>query len=226
MVVTALLIGLAGSLHCAGMCSPLAAAVVGPSRSAWIGRLLYNAGRIITYGLLGAGVGAFGALAGLTSYQASLSAILGTVLVLLGVSGAKMTRIPFLTRGMQRVTIWLKSLFGTLVKSRSGWSLLLLGGVNGLLPCGLTYFALTYCITLPGAWQGFAFMGLFGLGTLPTMVGMPAVLNFVSGRLLPGIRNVTALVMILLGSLLVLRSAWIHPHEPTAVVQAGEAVCP
>lgn len=77
MIATALLVGLAGSLHCVGMCSPLVIAVSGVSKQYWLNRILYNGGRIITYGILGAAVGAFGAVAGLTSLQTLLSATLG-----------------------------------------------------------------------------------------------------------------------------------------------------
>ena len=56
-LITAFTIGLVGSLHCLGMCGPIAIGLPLHKRS-WLmkvsGGLLYNSGRIVTYGLLGA----------------------------------------------------------------------------------------------------------------------------------------------------------------------------
>jgi sulfite exporter TauE/SafE len=226
MYLTALLIGLAGSLHCVGMCSPLALAVSGMSRSYVLARFLYNAGRILTYGFLGALVGSFGAIAGLTQYQTLLSAVLGAVLVLLGLGGVSVVRIPLLTPALQRLAGWLKSLFSAQVKSKSTVSFALMGGINGLLPCGLTYFALTYCITVPNAITGFQFMVFFGLGTLPVMLGIPAVLSFLGSRLKVNIQRLTAVAMVLLGVLLLVRSVMVHPQDMPAASASTEVVCP
>lgn len=226
MIITAFLIGLAGSLHCVGMCSPLVMAVSGLSRGVVINRILYNAGRILTYALMGALVGAFGAIAGLSSYQTLLSAALGTVLILLGISGVSVIRVPFFSAAVYRLAGWLKRQFGRLVQSKRSGALVLMGVVNGLLPCGLTYFALTYCVTLPNAQEGFVFMSLFGLGTLPAMLGIPAFMALISSRWKVNLRRMTATVMIVLGAFLVIRAAWVHPHLAPASAQATEVVCP
>lgn len=226
MYLTALLIGLAGSLHCVGMCSPLALAVSGMSRSFIVARLFYNGGRILVYGMLGALVGSLGAIAGLTQYQTLLSAAVGAVLVLLGIGGVSVIRIPVLTPALQRLANTLKALFAAQVKSKSVPSFVLMGAINGLLPCGLTYFALTYCVTLPDALSGFQFMLMFGAGTLPVMMGIPAVLTLVSSRLKVRLQRVTAAVMILLGVLLLVRSVVVHPQEMSPASASTEVVCP
>jgi sulfite exporter TauE/SafE len=227
MVATALLVGLAGSLHCVGMCSPLAMAVSGISKSYLINRLLYNGGRIIMYGLLGAAVGAFGAIAGLTGWQTVISAVLGLFLILFGLSGVQAIRIPLLTPVLHRFTGWLKIRFAHQLKIKGKVSLLLLGALNGLLPCGLTYFALTYCITLPNATQGFVFMLLFGMGTLPAMLGLPSLVQSLAAKTKWRMQRLSTVVMIVLGAMLVIRSAYFYQsemHAPSA--QASEVVCP
>jgi len=226
MIWTAFLIGLAGSLHCVGMCSPLAVAVSGLSRTVIRNRMLYNTGRVLVYGLLGATVGAFGALAGLTEYQTLLSATLGLFLVLLGISGVSVIRIPLITTVLQRFTLWLKARFASSVKTITWWSLFLMGGINGLLPCGLTYFALTYCITLPDATDGFLFMVAFGVGTLPVMVGLTAVLQWLTVRLKWRVQRISAVIMIALGALLLARSAYFIQHQSSETFQSAEVVCP
>lgn len=65
---TAIVLGLAGSLHCAGMCSPLAMAVTA-RKPFVINKVIYNTGRIFTYGLLGVLAAVFGGLFSLTAYQ-------------------------------------------------------------------------------------------------------------------------------------------------------------
>ena len=188
--------------------------------------MIYNLGRILTYGALGAVIAAFGALAGLTSYQSVLSAGLGLTLIVLGASGIQFVRIPVVTPILNRFTTWLKLMFGKLIQSRRLGGFFLMGVLNGVLPCGLIYFALAYCVILPNAWLGFIFMILFGLGTVPVMVGIPAILNFVSGKLRRNFRHTTAVVMIALGSLLLIRSAWVHPEKAVTDLPTGEVVCP
>ena len=76
MFYTALIIGFMGSLHCVGMCSPLAMAVANLSPRTMISRLLYNSGRILTYSILGATVASVGFALPLTHYQNVMSLVL------------------------------------------------------------------------------------------------------------------------------------------------------
>ncbi len=69
MLITALIMGFAGSLHCAGMCSPLVMAMTSMKRGALINKLIYNSGRILTYGFFGALVSSVGAILPLSKYQ-------------------------------------------------------------------------------------------------------------------------------------------------------------
>lgn len=210
-----------------GMCSPLAAAVTSLSPRVIRNKFFYNLGRIFTYGLMGACVGAFGSIAGITPYQGLLSSVLGVALLLMGIAGVSTFRLPLITRAMHVVSMRLRTLFGSLIHRTSGASLILLGAVNGLLPCGLTYLALAYCITLPNAFQGFAFMSLFGVGTLPAMIGAPVAWRFLSDKVPVSFQKTTMVVMILLGALLVFRSVSVHlPGEGHTASQVTEVTCP
>ena len=65
IISTAFILGAVGSLHCIGMCGPLALALPMAHRSTGgrlAGGLLYNAGRILTYATLGLLLGTVGAL--------------------------------------------------------------------------------------------------------------------------------------------------------------------
>ena len=79
------MIGLAGSLHCIGMCGPIALAI-GPGETSrakhLMGRILYNLGRSVTYGLMGLVAGLVGRTVHVSGYQQGLSIGLGVLLFL------------------------------------------------------------------------------------------------------------------------------------------------
>ena len=169
MYTTAILMGLAGSLHCAGMCGPLVLAVTAKNPFA-VNKVVYNLGRITTYGILGIVAGAVGRLFQFTVYQNILAYLLGGILLLIGFGAINGIRIPILNRLIHQFTDWVRKIFGKLLNGNR--NLFFLGMLNGLLPCGLTYLALTYCFTLDGFVDGFLFMVIFGMGTIPVMVGL------------------------------------------------------
>ena len=81
---------------------------------------------------------------------------------------------------MAQAVSGLKSAFRVLLRRRTVSSLGLLGLLNGLLPCGLVYAACAGAAAL-GEWLGgIEYMTLFGLGTLPVMLGIS-----LSGRAIP-----------------------------------------
>src|SRR5687768_1776813 len=97
MLWTAFILGFAGSLHCMGMCSPLAMSVTSLSVNVILSRFVYNMGRIITYGILGGVVASAGLGFPLTKYQNLLSILLGLSLLVVGLAGVSMFRVPFVT---------------------------------------------------------------------------------------------------------------------------------
>ncbi len=216
MWLTALIMGLAGSLHCAGMCSPLAMTITSMNSPAISNRLLYNAGRILTYGILGASVATMGLILPLPKFQNILSITLGIILITMGVTGISGLRIPLLTISIIKFTNLIKNIFSKFIQQKHRGSLLLLGALNGLLPCGLTFLALTFCITLATPFQGFIYMLLFGAGTLPVMLGFISLLQFLTRKLNFNIKAVTKGMLILSGLLLVVRVLMVHTPEAHA----------
>jgi sulfite exporter TauE/SafE len=214
MWTTAVIMGLAGSLHCLGMCSPLAMAATGMRGPYFLNRLVYNGGRILSYGILGALVGTVGTLFVLPNIQAIVSISLGVTLIAIGMTGVHI-QVPFVSGFLQRVTIWIKKVFSNLLKKKSILSTTLLGMVNGLLPCGLTYLALAYCVTTDSAIDAFTFMLIFGAGTLPVMLGFTSVLQGLINRFRFNLRSFTSITMVVLGLLLITRSAIGHFHPST-----------
>ena len=204
MFYTALIMGFAGSLHCVGMCSPLAMAATNMTKHAWISRLVYNAGRILTYGILGAVIAVAGFATPLSEFQNLLSIGLGVCLLLVG-AGLMTANIPFVTKVINGATSILKKLFAKFLQRKSYASTFILGTLNGLLPCGLVLLALTFCLTLASPVDGFIFMLTFGLGTLPVMLGLTGFLQYCVGRFKLNFRKVTTGMILLSGIVLIAR---------------------
>jgi uncharacterized protein len=210
MFITALVIGFLGSLHCAGMCSPLAMAVTNLSKPAFINRFIYNGGRILSYGLQGVLAASVGSLFEFTGLQTTLSISLGILLIVAGFAGITSFTIPILSSAIQKLTTFIKIRLGDFIKKKTKLSLLITGSLNGLLPCGLTYMALTYCLTIINPIEGFFYMLVFGLGTLPVMLGLTTVMQTLMRKFNFSFRRLTTVTMIILGVMLISRSLYSH----------------
>jgi uncharacterized protein len=209
---TALVMGFAGSLHCAGMCSPLAMAITS-QRPFLFNKIIYNSGRIFTYGILGAIAASFGSLFMITPYQGVISFIVGALFLLMGIGAISGVRIPFITATLTNFTGRLKSLFNFWLKKKNNLAVLIMGMLNGLLPCGLTYLAMTYCFIMPSMWEGFWFMMLFGVGTWPVMIGFTWLLGKGFGKIKVNYQRITTVVFIMLGVWLLARVVINQPMD-------------
>jgi len=201
---TALTLGLLGSLHCAGMCGPLALALppAGAGTAGFVGgRLAYNLGRIVTYCLLGLLFGAFGKTLALAGIQRWTSIGLGVALLV----GLFASRKLELWKPVTGLVNWLKSNLSGLLRRRSLGASGALGLLNGFLPCGLVYVACVGATATGGIGRGAAYMTAFGVGTVPMMLSIG-----LSGRLVPPpirlkLVKVIPVSVFLLATLLILR---------------------
>lgn len=207
LLVPAFLMGMAGSLHCMGMCGPLALALP-PTRGGLgarvSGLLLYNGGRTLTYSAYGALFGALGGRIGWFGWQQRISVGLGLVLLLFLVLPAGLRqgfrRHPF-PHVMARLRVRLgRGLFDPRPAAR-----LLTGLLNGLLPCGLVYMALAGAALAGSVGYGAAFMAAFGLGTLPAMAGLMLTGGFLRPALRRRLSGGYPALMVLMACLLILR---------------------
>lgn len=213
MIATALLMGFIGSLHCIGMCSPLAIAVSNLTPKIFLSRLLYNGGRILTYGLLGLLITSVSWFTPLAKFQNFVSIIIGILLLILALSGTTVIKIPLVTPFLQWFRNSLVKLFGSMLQQKKISTTFLLGALNGLLPCGLTFLALTYCLTLDTPASGFYYMILFGMGTLPAMLGFVSVFQWLINRYHFNLKRITSFTLLLSGLLLIARVFLLHaPH--------------
>ena len=218
MIGAALILGFTGSFHCAGMCSPLAMAVVNVQSRAFVNRLLYNTGRIVTYAVLGATVSSVGFLLPISNYQNLLSIIIGIILLLAGFGVMRM-HVPILTRSVARFSQHIKNLFGFFIQKKNVGSILILGALNGMLPCGLLLIALSYCITLRSAGEGALFMIVFGAATLPAMLGFTSILPVIVKKLDLNISTLTRVLLVLSGFVLIARIFLVSLHHESSIEQ-------
>lgn len=207
-IFTAFIIGLLGSLHCIGMCGPIALALpTGPAKSIrfYAGRLLYNFGRVITYSVFGLIFGLIGknlAIVGLQRWVSIVSGVAIIIIVLIP-SSAKTGMIMKLPFG--KVTHKIKEAFGNLFRKGSLSSMLFIGIVNGLLPCGFVYVGVAGAIAVGDVWLGVVYMALFGLGTIPVMFITSVAGNFISIGVRQKLTKVIPILAILLAVLFILR---------------------
>jgi sulfite exporter TauE/SafE len=164
--------------HCVGMCAPFVLLVSrrfgapGAARgAAFASQLWYTAGRVATYGVLGALAGFVGGaveLAGsLLGLQRAASILAGAVLVLeglLGLTGSGPLASASGGRLFARVT--------TALGRRIPGHPLGLGLLLGLLPCGLLYPALIAAVARGGPLEGATALVAFGSGTAPALLGL------------------------------------------------------
>ncbi len=219
MIWTALILGFAGSFHCFGMCSPLAMAVTNLSPMWILNRIIYNSGRLITYGIMGGIVAFVGLAVSLVKYQNVISILLGLALLIIGVTGLSI-RIPFLTKALGQFNVFVKTMFASILKAKNHSSIFFLGALNGLLPCGLSFLALTYCLTLAGPTEGVVFMMLFGAGTLPVMLGFTSIFHWAINRFHLSGKRLTTGMFIISGGLLIARVFFVHLPQ-AASIQEG-----
>ncbi len=175
MIWAAFMMGLVGSLHCAGMCGPLTLLLPQNQVTSFryiSGRTLYNASRIFTYAILGFLIGLFGEQSSLFISQNILSVLFGIlILLVLFLPDSivnKLDTYPPIARFTGKLKSGIKNSFGLGYFS----SQVVFGLLNGLLPCGLVYAALAGAFLELSPWKGALFMGLFGLGTLPMMLSI------------------------------------------------------
>jgi sulfite exporter TauE/SafE len=191
------------------MCGPLVLMMGLQLRARGMARapshVLYHGSRIAVYAILGAVIGTIGSLFGL---GASLNRAAGVVSLALGL-GVVVFGLGYMGwRPLGRIEstgAHLERAMSQALQRGGREGVILLGALNGLLPCGLVYSALLVSATTGGPLPGALGMVLFGLGTLPALfvVGMGA--GALSPRLRQALGRVAGVVIVLVGIQLILR---------------------
>lgn len=168
----AISIGLFGSLHCVGMCGPIALALPISHRNLWLELTqtsIYHFGRILMYGLIGLLAGLMSQGAIVAGIQMYVSIVAGLILIIGAILSISIESQILRWKPLAQLFFQIKKKLGVLLQQNSRWALFQMGILNGLLPCGLVYVAVLGALLTSSYVEGFTFMVLFGFGTLPLL---------------------------------------------------------
>lgn len=215
IVATVIVAALAGSVHCAAMCGPLAAVAIGRGAGRVRAGLSYAGGRLIAYTALGALAGALGAGVDLVGELVSFGR--------LAMVAAGATMIVWGGYSLARALGWIRSASGAgatrpmlhaIRRRRPAWRGALVGVATAALPCGWLYAFVAVAAGTGAPLDGAIVMAAFWLGSTPATIGGGAVLAIL--RRLIGARApiVVAVLQLAIGaSVLAARVPMLHQAE-------------
>ncbi len=222
--IMALLMGLTGSLHCAGMCGPIMLFLPfyhfqGVKRFAAIA--LYHFSRISVYALMALTIYSFKEAFN-PHVQQYISIGLGSVLLAAGIisffpgNSRMQVKLPWSAFVQRQLVVFLGSPNLT--------SIAVSGMLNGLLPCGLVYMALSATLTLHSPAEAILFTYVFGIGTLPVLVSIILFRSRLTITRAKALKGFTPVIVFFFGCLFLLRglNLGIPYLSPKVLVSHGQ----
>jgi len=205
--------GFAGGFgHCISMCGPVVAAYsLGENRRGVLHHLLYNAGRVTTYTLLGALVGLSGSFLVLTSsiegFQSVIMVLAGLSIILMGLGTLDLFPAGKAINSCSWVMPGIRNIMQLFKGPRSIGTYYPMGLLLGFLPCGLTYTALLAAARsamnarnhAAGMFEGGLVMLSFGLGTIPALLVVGKAVHLFGEKARKIFYRAAGVVMILTG---------------------------
>ncbi len=209
MIYVAFTLGLFGSLHCIGMCGPLAIAFSnqdGNTQSSNIkSALFYNLGRTATYTLFGLVFGILGRFLFVAELQKIVSIILGILLIVSFLFNIDLDRTINQNDAIKKYYFSIRKFIAEMMNKSQNYHPFQLGMANGLLPCGLVYLALAGALATGDIIGGAGFMTIFGLGTLPMLFALTIGMSLFSPNFRSRFRKILPYVTLFFGVFLVYR---------------------
>lgn len=221
IISMAFLMGLVGSFHCLGMCGPIAMALPMGHRTnsgRLAGGVIYNLGRVFTYSFLGLVLGMAGELLISPKIQNIVSIAFGALIVIYLLLPAT-TKTALRISPNQALLVRLRKQIAKFLYIDNNSSLFGIGILNGLLPCGMIYLALTSSFLAGSAVKGSLFMFSFGLGTFPIMLAAVFFGSFVNQQIRSRLRKLIPVFLFFMAALLIVRGMnlgipYLSPHLP------------
>jgi sulfite exporter TauE/SafE len=224
--LVAFFIGLFGSIHCVGMCGPLALAVPSFNNKWYLlvaDKLLYNFGRVVTYTFLGLLIGFIGRQLWLYGLQQGISILSGILIILIAFS--RILKINLSNQSQfGNILMPFNKLFGYAMQHKAGH--FIIGLLNGFLPCGFVYLALIGALNTPSPITSAQYMFFFGAGTFPLMLAATISSGFAGPTVRRKINKGIPYVMVCLGCWFILRGLNLNiPYLSPAKQQVGVVKC-
>jgi len=230
-LLAGLALGLASSAHCVAMCGPLVLAAgrgMGRSRAArLLHPVLYHAGRTLTYALLAAVAGAAGEALAVRGLGRALAVVAGMGLLIAAAGSLRVTGVERLTGGIAVRVVTLGTPILRWARTRPIAGPLAAGVLNGLVPCGMVYGALTTAAATGSASAAMVLMAGFGAGTAAILIVISAGAASLPRHVRTRLRPVAPLVMAAAAVVLIVRGvapaqrhaspshAVAHMHHPS-----------
>lgn len=229
MLYSAFILGLISSLHCIGMCGPIAM-MLPIDRSNETKKatqiITYQLGRLSAYAVIGLIFGLLGRGFLLAGIQQNISIFIGIAMILIAVIPEKIFANYNFSKPVYKIISKVKSSLGNQFKNKSYKSIFTIGLLNGFLPCGMVYAALFGAIAMQSASLGTLYMLLFGLGTVPLMTIVVYINSIIKLPFRNKIQKVIPYAAVIIGVLFILRGLglgipYISPSNMNLFVQAA-----
>lgn len=229
MLLSAIILGLMGSLHCVGMCGPIAfmLPVDRSNKVKKFGQIfLYHSGRLMAYGIIGLVFGLLGKGLYVFGMQQKLSIAIGVLMILVVLMPSKTFNRYNVSKPINKIISKVKNRLGAALKKKSSDTFLTIGFLNGFLPCGLVYMALFGAIAMGSAAEGGLYMMLFGLGTVPLMTTAIYFSGLLKGDFRQKAQKLIPIFVVTIGVLFILRGLglgipYISPKPVVEVVSSS-----
>lgn len=208
MLVSALILGLLGSLHCVGMCGPIAFMLPVDRTNSFkkISQITtYHFGRLLAYSIIGLAFGLIGKSLYIFGMQQQLSITIGIIMIILVLIPYKILGKYNLSRPLNKLISKVKSSLGKALKKKTTDTFLTIGFLNGFLPCGLVYMAVFGAVATGNLLEGSLYMVLFGLGTIPLMTTAIYLGKFLNSTVKQRIQKAIPVFIVIIGVLFILR---------------------
>ena len=214
--VLILLGGLAGSLHCVGMCGGFPLALAAGRMNGNVGRqLLYNLGRLNTLAAIGALSGAAGmavvARGPVAMAQHVLSVVSGLFMIAVGLEVLGVVS-GITARPAAKLQSTIGRALSGVIYSRSPAAPVALGVFNAFLPCQLIYAFAARAASTASVGGGTLTMVAFGLGTVPAMLAVGTMRPLFTPRVRAQLSRASGVLVIGFGAITLLRGVGMLPH--------------
>ena len=228
MLYSAFIFGLISSLHCIGMCGPIAMMLpvdrTNPAKKT-TQIITYHLGRLTAYASIGFIFGMLGQGLFIAGIQQQLSIFIGIAMILIVLIPEKNFANYNFSKPIFKLISKVKTTLGSQFKNKSYKSLFTIGLLNGFLPCGMVYVALFGAIAMQSISFGVLYMALFGLGTVPLMSSVVYLNSFLTLPIRNKIQKIIPYVAVCIGILFILRGLglgipYVSPGNLSLFIQA------
>lgn len=200
------LIGLLVSFHCVGICGGLVVTYTARHHAAnqnkranhSVPHLQYNAGRIISYTLIGGILGGAGSFFRINPTFTGIIILLASgFMILMGLS--LLTRFKWLEKLKLKTPVFIARFLYSQRHAKKPKGPFIIGLLNGFMPCGPLQAMQLYALASGSISRGALSIGIYALGTVPLMFGFGSFISLISQERIKQAMKFSGAIVIILG---------------------------